>query len=65
LSGKDKTPLITGACGGIGRALVQVFHGGGYRVIATDLADEKPNIPCTHYHSGDLGRFDTDETNAA
>jgi len=29
--------LITGAAGGIGRALVEAFHSDGYRVIATDI----------------------------
>lgn len=38
----DKRPwaLITGANGGIGRALVDEFVNDGYRVIATDISDE-------------------------
>jgi NAD(P)-dependent dehydrogenase (short-subunit alcohol dehydrogenase family) len=33
------TALITGACGGIGRALCSVFTEAGYRVIGTDVVD--------------------------
>jgi NAD(P)-dependent dehydrogenase (short-subunit alcohol dehydrogenase family) len=35
-SAPGKWALITGACGGIGTALVEVFSRDGYRVIATD-----------------------------
>lgn len=31
-----RTALVTGACGGIGRALCTAFEGAGYLVIATD-----------------------------
>ena len=35
----DKTVLITGASGGIGRATVQLFASKSWRVIAVDIAD--------------------------
>lgn len=37
--------LITGAAGGIGRALVEAFHADGYRVIATDLGSAPAWLP--------------------
>ena len=32
--------LVTGACGGVGQALVQRFAASGWQVFATDLDDE-------------------------
>lgn len=57
--------LITGANGGIGRALVETFHNAGYRVIATDTAEQASNLDCASYLQADLGRYAQDETYAA
>ncbi|MCB5190870.1 SDR family oxidoreductase [Methylobacillus arboreus] len=37
--------LITGAAGGIGRALVEAFYADGYHVIATDIASRPEWLP--------------------
>jgi NAD(P)-dependent dehydrogenase (short-subunit alcohol dehydrogenase family) len=58
-----KTVLITGTVGGIGRVLVQVFHDAGYRVIATDIAENPPDASA-NYLSADLARFAQDEAYA-
>lgn len=61
----SKTALITGALGGIGRALVQVFTQAGYRVLATDCAaTASADLPCTAYLPMDLARFAADEAYA-
>lgn len=57
--------MITGAAGGIGRALVRVFHDAGYHIIATDLAENPPDLPCAHYLPADLAHFAQDEAYAA
>lgn len=64
MSNKIKTALITGAVGGIGCSLVQVFHDAGYRVIATDLAEQPPPNSGDHYIPADLARFAQDEAYA-
>jgi len=61
VSSKTKNCLITGAAGGIGRALVQVFHDSGYRVIATGRGEKLPDLACAAYVSADLARFSQDE----
>ena len=38
MSGEKKVAIITGAAGGIGRALCEVFVADGYRIAAVDLA---------------------------
>lgn len=43
----DKVALITGASGGIGRALVQAFLEAGARVMASDI--ENGDLPATEY----------------
>jgi glucose 1-dehydrogenase len=41
----QKTMLITGAAGGIGRATVHLFAGRGWRVIGVDRCDFGPGFP--------------------
>ena len=57
--------LVTGAAGGIGRALVDVFQRAGYAVIATDLCARPADLPCTQYLQADLGRTVDEEAYAA
>lgn len=47
------TVLITGAAGGIGRALCDEFKKNGYRVIASDLVD-CPRLTCDRFIRADL-----------
>lgn len=49
-----KTTLITGAAGGIGHALVEVFHAAGFRVIASDKCPRPADLACHHYLQADL-----------
>lgn len=53
--------LITGAAGGIGRALVRTFADAGYQVIATDFMDQPADLGCDRYRAVDLARFVEDE----
>jgi NAD(P)-dependent dehydrogenase (short-subunit alcohol dehydrogenase family) len=57
--------VVTGAAGGIGRALVAAFAGAGYHVIATDIAPPPAELACTHYLQADLARTVRDEAYAA
>ncbi|HJV25560.1 MAG TPA: SDR family oxidoreductase [Aromatoleum sp.] len=52
--------LITGAAGGIGRALVDEFRGAGYSVIATDYVAMPADLRCEHYLRADLAQTVTD-----
>lgn len=61
---KAKTVLVTGAAGGIGRALVLSFRDAGYRVVATDLPEVPSGLPCARYVAADLARFAVDESYA-
>lgn len=56
-----KSCLVTGAAGGIGRALARTFSDAGYYVIATDIVQAPDGIVCQHYVSADLERFARDE----
>lgn len=49
--------LITGAAGGIGRAMVAAFRHGGYRVIATDRVSPPAGLEGVVYLQYDLGSF--------
>lgn len=55
-----KNVLITGACGGIGKALCQEYKKEGYRVIASDLrADDQ--VDCDEFLSFDLSLIVRDQ----
>lgn len=57
----QKACLVTGAAGGIGRALVRVFHDAGYYVIATDQVEQPADQACDRYLRIDLGQFVEEE----
>lgn len=57
--------LITGAAGGIGRAMVHRFAAAGYDVIATDREKRPTELPCRHFLAIDLARTVEDEAYAA
>lgn len=56
----EKIALITGAAGGIGRALCAEFKKSGYRVIATDVI-ELPGLLCDRFVKADLKSICRDE----
>lgn len=53
--------LVTGAAGGIGRALVDAFAAAGYRVIGTDLGERPEDVACHAWLAVDLARTVADE----
>lgn len=53
---KTQTVLITGAAGGIGRALCQLFKGLGYFVIASDRI-EADDLACDAFVKADLRKL--------
>ena len=57
---KTLTALITGAAGGIGKALVKAFSEAGYRVLATDRVATTDLLESVSYLSIDLERFVND-----
>lgn len=61
---RQKTCIVTGAAGGIGRALVHVFKEANYRVIATDIMPQPEDLICAQYIQSDLFRFAENETYA-
>lgn len=52
--GTQPFALISGACGGIGRSLVDGFRAAGYRVIGTDLAPPAQYQEFAHFIQCDL-----------
>ena len=50
--------LITGALGGIGRALCEEFHAHGFAVIALDRREGE--VPCQHFVCADIALLATD-----
>lgn len=60
-----KYALITGACGGIGKALTQEFSDAGYSVIATDILDEPVHgVVCDYYVKANLAKTVAEENYA-
>ncbi|MCV6639579.1 SDR family oxidoreductase [Candidatus Albibeggiatoa sp. nov. NOAA] len=53
--------LITGASGGIGQALVEVFTQANYRVIAIDINKAPNNLQCHYFIQADLQRIAKDD----
>lgn len=57
--------VITGAAGGIGRALVRTFVDAGWGVVASDIAPPPKDLGGDCYVLADLGRMVNDEEYAA
>lgn len=57
--------LVTGAVGGIGRALVRRFVMQGYRVLALDCSDKPDDLVCWQYRQIDLDQLVVDSAYAA
>lgn len=53
--------LITGAAGGIGRALVTRFSAAGYDVVGVDCRERPAELACRNYLAIDLARTVEDE----
>ena len=64
MSSNTKTALITGANGGIGRALLHEFQYAGYRVIALDVMAKPADLDCDAYVMADLNRYTEDQSYA-
>jgi NAD(P)-dependent dehydrogenase (short-subunit alcohol dehydrogenase family) len=64
MTGHKPSVLITGACGGIGQALVRTFHTRGYHVLATDIREPTEDLPCDHYIQADLEKTVVNEAYA-
>lgn len=56
--------VVTGAAGGVGQALVDVFSSNAYSVIAVDKQQKPAELPCAHYLIADLERTVQDEVYA-
>jgi NAD(P)-dependent dehydrogenase (short-subunit alcohol dehydrogenase family) len=59
---KINTCIITGAAGGLGRALVDNFLRAGYYVVAVDQCEKPVDLACDSYIQFDLDRFSLDAT---
>lgn len=57
--------LVTGAAGGIGRAIVSELIASGYTVIATDCVPAPVDLGAQHYIEANLAQTVEDETYAA
>ena len=58
---QTKNVLITGAEGGIGKALCKVFSRAGYRVIATDK-HSRTDVECVQFLKFDILQYVKDST---
>jgi glucose 1-dehydrogenase len=56
-----KTAIVTGACGGIGRAVTAAFQQAGWSVIGIDRADEPDDLDFAEFVRADLGAVDAVE----
>lgn len=63
MSNPTRYALVTGANGGIGKAICEEFSANGYRVLATDCQPQPiTDLACSHYLPLDLQTFVQDET---
>jgi len=53
-----KTAIVTGACGGIGRATVNAFQQAGWSVIGVDRSEQPNDLDFTDFVQADLGADD-------
>jgi NAD(P)-dependent dehydrogenase (short-subunit alcohol dehydrogenase family) len=49
-----KTVVVTGACGGIGAAVVELFNGAGWRTVGIDRDDPKGRVQPTRFVKCDV-----------
>ena len=61
---KSRCCIVTGACGGIGQALVRELDAAGFAVIATDNAAPCVDLPCRYFVCVDLARTVEDPSEA-
>jgi NAD(P)-dependent dehydrogenase (short-subunit alcohol dehydrogenase family) len=65
MSDAARYAVVTGAAGGIGRAIVKEFHAAGFRVIATDRQPKPDGMECAHFIQVDVAQTVSDATCAA
>lgn len=65
VTGLTRHAVVTGAAGGIGRALVRSFRDAGWCVIGSDCVSEPSGHDCNLYIRADLQRTVVDEAYAA
>lgn len=65
INSKQKWALITGALGGIGKALTKEYVTAGYHVVATDIKNGDINTPNVYFLPLDLEKFVLEEVYAA
>lgn len=60
----EKSCLITGAAGDIGKALVEAFSKNGFRVVALDITPKPSDVAAHRYVRADLAKFALNATYA-